>query len=326
MALDPDALAAVTSRHLATDVRVEGLERLSGGASRETWSFSAVGADGSSALVLRRDPAGATGASERATEFELLAAVARCGVPVPRVRFMLDRSDELGSGFVMDHVDGETIPRRILRDARYELARSRLTAQAARAAAAVHACPVDSLPHLPVASALDQVDQWRQIMDGFGEPRPAFEIGLRWLVDRAPEPPASPRLVHGDFRIGNFLVGDEGLRALLDWELSHLGDPLEDLGWLCVRSWRFGNVDRVVGGFGDVDELLDTYAAATGDRPAEETLRWWCALGTLKWGLMCRVQAEAHLSGLVRSVELATLGRRVAEMEWDLLLLVEGGW
>ena len=117
-------------------------------------------------------------------------------------------------------------------------------------------------------------------------------------------------------------MGPEGLRVLLDWELSHLGDPVEDLAWCCVRSWRFGNDDLPVGGFGTVDALLAAYAAAGGATVDPAHHGWWEAFGTLKWGLISAMQAHTHLGGLVRSVELATLGRRIAETEWDLLVLL----
>jgi aminoglycoside phosphotransferase (APT) family kinase protein len=341
MPLDADRLAAALTRRLGSPVRVEGLERLSGGASRETWRFDAVASaprggpaaerGGRHELVLRRDPgprgaAGATGQSDRATEFGLLQAVHAAGVPVPAVRFLLDDADDLGRGFVMDRVAGETIARRILRDDAYAAARTGLAAQCGAVAAAIHAVDVASVPPLPVLSASVQLDQWRAALDGFGEPRPAFELGLQWLSARVPGDPPAPRLVHGDFRLGNFVVDGTGLRAVLDWELAHLGDPVEDLGWLCVKSWRFGNAADVVGGFGRLDDLLDAYAAVAGYRPSDDDVRWWCGLGTLKWGLITRVQAEAHLSGAVRSMELATLGRRIVEMEWDMLALVEGAW
>jgi aminoglycoside phosphotransferase (APT) family kinase protein len=132
--------------------------------------------------------------------------------------------------------------------------------------------------------------------------------------------------VHGDFRNGNLIVGPDGIRAVLDWELAHLGDPVEDLGWLCVKSWRFGVADRVVGGFGDIDDLLGAYEQRSGRAIAPDHLRFWVVLGTVKWGIICIAQAFTHLNGVVRSVELATLGRRVAEMEWDVLALLEGGW
>ncbi|MCZ7536766.1 MAG: phosphotransferase family protein [Acidimicrobiia bacterium] len=168
--------------------------------------------------------------------------------------------------------------------------------------------------------------QYRDLTDLFGEPHPAFELGLRWLGENPPPQRADPCLVHGDYRNGNFIVGPDGVRSVLDWELAHLGDPVEDLGWLCVKSWRFGVNDRVVGGFGDVDELLDAYERAGGARPDIDTLRYWIVFGTLKWGVICIAQAFTHLQGFVTSVELATLGRRVAETEWDLLSLLDGGW
>jgi aminoglycoside phosphotransferase (APT) family kinase protein len=306
---------------------VEGLRRLSGGASRETWTFDLVAADGTrQGLVLRRDPGMHTGWSERATEYMLLEATAAAGVPVPRVRVLLGPDDGLGHGFVMDRVDGETIPRRILRDDLYAGARPLLAAQCGEIAARIHATDPATLPELPVQSATFQIAQYRESLDTFGEPHPAFELGLRWLADNAPPEPATTALVHGDFRNGNLVVGPDGVRAVLDWELAHLGDPAEDLGWLCVKSWRFGIVDKLVGGFGAVPELLDAYARTGGRRIDEPTLRWWVALGTLKWGVICIGQAFTHLTGVVRSVELATLGRRVAEMEWDLLDILDGGW
>jgi aminoglycoside phosphotransferase (APT) family kinase protein len=132
--------------------------------------------------------------------------------------------------------------------------------------------------------------------------------------------------VHGDFRNGNFIVGPEGIRAVLDWELAHLGDPVEDLGWFCVKSWRFGQADRIAGGFGSLPELLSAYTAAGGARVSEDEVRFWVVLGTVKWGVICAGQTLLHVNGIVRSVELAALGRRVAEMEWDLLDLLDGGW
>ncbi len=300
---------------------------MSGGASRETWSFDATTADGETlGFVLRRDPAAHVGSSERSTEYALLEAAGRGSVPVPRVRVLLEPDDELGSGFVMDRIEGETIPRRILRDDTYAAARPRLAAQCGEIAARIHQLPVTELPPLPQQDAEQQLAQYRDLLDLFDEAHPTFELGLRWLSTRIPPATIAPTLVHGDFRNGNFIVGEDGIRAVLDWELAHVGDPLEDLGWLCVKSWRFGHPDRLVGGFGDLDDLLAAYTAAGGRGADPETVRFWVALGTLKWGVICISQAFTHLNGLVRSVELATLGRRVAEMEWDLLDIIEGGW
>jgi aminoglycoside phosphotransferase (APT) family kinase protein len=312
---DPVVLARALGRVLGPELRVESLRRVSGGASRETWLFDAFGPGGVSfGLVLRRDPGAHGGATDRATEYALLAATASAGVAP---------GDGLGAGFVMERIDGETIPRRILRDAEYEAARPRLARQCGEIAAAIHATDVSTLPALPVLDAEAQLAQYSSLLDALGEPHPALELGLRWLGERVPPPSPTPRLVHGDFRNGNIVVGTDGVRAVLDWELAHLGDPAEDLGWLCVRSWRFGVDDLVVGGFGRLDDLLDGYRAAGGDPPDRSVVHFWMTFGTLKWGAMTILQTFAHLQGAVRSVELATLGRRVVEMEWDLLDAIE---
>jgi aminoglycoside phosphotransferase (APT) family kinase protein len=132
--------------------------------------------------------------------------------------------------------------------------------------------------------------------------------------------------VHGDFRNGNLIVGGDGIRSVLDWELVHAGDPVEDLAWLCVKAWRFGAVHKRVGGFGDVDDLLDAYESESGRTVAHDVLQWWEVLCTLKWGVMCIAQRWTHSSGFVRSVELAAIGRRVCENEWDVLDLLPSPW
>ncbi|HEX6310470.1 MAG TPA: phosphotransferase family protein [Acidimicrobiia bacterium] len=322
-ALDPVQLAAAVEHHLGTSARIEGLRRLSGGASRETWSFDVLTSGGDRhALVLRRDPGAHAGTSPRSVEYALLEAARRGGVAVPAVRFLLEPGDELGSGFVMERIPGETIPRRILRDDVYADARAGMARQCGELAARIHAVDTATLPPLPAQAAASQVTQYRELIDGLGEPHPTFELGLRWLDERAPPPPERTTLVHGDFRNGNFVVGPDGIRAVLDWELAHLGDPAEDLGWLCVTSWRFGVHDRPVGGFGSVTDLLAGYRDAGGGAVDPDRVRYWEVLGTLKWGVICQLQASTHLSGVVRSVELAALGRRVAETEWDLLELI----
>ncbi len=326
MAPDPALLAGALSRELGPGTEVEGLRRVSGGASRETWLFTARNPAGDRPLVLRRDPGAHEGATSRATEYELLVAEVAAGVPVPRPVLLLGADDGLGSGFVMEHVDGETIPRRILRDARYADARPGLAAACGTIAAAIHATDPDTLPALELLDAPEQVERYRALLDTLGEPHPALELGLCWLAERLPDTRSRPRLVHGDFRNGNLIVGPDGIRAVLDWELAHLGDPIEDLGWLCVRSWRFGADEAVAGGFGDLATLLDAYRAAGGGDVDPEQVRFWMVFGTVKWGVMTVLQAFAHLQGLVRSVELATLGRRVVEMEWDLLDALDGRW
>jgi aminoglycoside phosphotransferase (APT) family kinase protein len=305
-------------RPVIPKVAVSGLERMPGGASRETWAFDAKAQDGAtSRLILRRDPPGGRGSGLR-LEASLLAEARRAGVPVPRVVTSGDEGGPLSSAFVvMDYVEGETIPRRVLRDEGLAAVRSTLAEACGEILAAIHRIPPSSLPELPRPDPLSDL---RSIHDALGQPHPAFELAFRWLSANRP-PPCGHVVVHGDFRNGNLIVGPDGIRAVLDWELAHVGDPVEDLGWLCVKAWRFGS-RSVVGGFGSVEQLVAGYTKNGGVPVDGEVLRWWETFGTLRWGVICIVQALTHLSGAVRSVELAAIGRRVCEVEWDLLELL----
>jgi len=226
---------------------------------------------------------------------------------------------------LMSFVDGTSVPPRILRKPEFEQARRSLPTQLAAALAAVHSLTGvdvgDALPASPGDPAIGQIEEWERQLDEIGEPLPAVELGLRWLRANAPEP-AEPRLVHGDFRLGNFIVDEDGLAAVIDWELAHLGDPAEDIGWLCIRSWRFGNDDRRVAGVGDLKEFLAAYEAAGGSPPERDRIRYWEGFGNVKWAVICARQAHDHLTGTRRSHELASLGRRICEPEFDFLQLV----
>ncbi len=293
---------------------ITDLRRLTGGASRETWSFVA----GGDRYVLQRERPGSVRTGGMESEAQLLRAAAGAGVPVAEVVGSGAGDTPLGTGFLISRfVEGEAIARRIQRDDRYDEARDRFAGQCGRALAAIHAIPVHAAPALERA---DQTTQYREILDGLGDAIPAFEIAFRWLEDNRPAG-TGETVVHGDFRLGNLLLGPDGLRAVVDWELAHLGDPMEDLGWLCVRAWRFGG-DLPVGGLGTYDGLFAAYGEVSGTPVDPRVVRWWEVLGTLKWGIMCIVQARAHLDGHSRSVELAAIGRRVCENEHDLLLLL----
>ncbi len=289
---------------------IDGLRRLSGGASRETLSFSADGR----ALILRKDPPGAV-AGGLAREADLLRAARTAGVPVPDVIASGDGDDGVGSPYiVMNHVEGETIARRILRDDEYADARPLMARQCGEILAAIHSIPTDATDGLPDD---DPLEKYAGVYAMFDEAHPTFDLALKWL--RARRPLTTRRtLVHGDFRNGNLIVGPEGVRSVLDWELAHIGDPIEDLGWLCANAWRFGGA-LPVGGFGTYDDLVAGYEAASGVEVDRDALNWWEAAANLSWGVICITQAATHRSGAVRSVELAAIGRRVCETEWDLL-------
>jgi aminoglycoside phosphotransferase (APT) family kinase protein len=316
-------LAALLAQHLGHDVEVTLPVQLSGGASKESWSFALQDGAVTRRLILRRDPPGAAVGSLARSEHAVLDAVREAGVPVPRV-VCSGAVEEWGGAtcIVMEHVDGETLAPRILRDPAYARAREVLLAQAAQAMARIHAVPLDRVvPPLALRSVDDLLGEVESLLDAGPNPHPVFEWALRWM--RAHPPPAQrPALVHADFRMGNLIVAEDGLRAVIDWELSHAGDPVRDLGYFCVRSWRFGNDDRPAGGLGRREELVDAYHNAGGRRVDMEAVRWWQLYGTTVWGAQTGHLAQQFLRHGIRSVELAAIGRRAVEMEHDVLVLL----
>jgi aminoglycoside phosphotransferase (APT) family kinase protein len=314
-----ERLESVLRPVLGDDVTVENLHALTGGASRTTWAFDAVD-DQRRALILRTGPPDDVHAG-----MELEAAVQRragaAGAPVPHILAADNSPAALGNPYLIcDAIGGETIVRKIHR-ALDDSSRERLLKQCAQALAAIHRADPDGIG----LTEGDQLAEWRDRLDQMGDTTATFEWAFRWLA--ANRPPASRRvLVHGDFRMGNLIVDESGLAAVLDWELVHIGEVYDDLAWFCIRAWRFGAPEHLgAGGLGSVENLLSAYEAAAGEQLARETFRWWLTLAMLRWGVICRFQAERHLSGLTPSVELAAIGRRVSETEWDVLDLLEGG-
>jgi aminoglycoside phosphotransferase (APT) family kinase protein len=304
---------------------VSGAAKLSGGASQETWSFDIVHAGGSLGAILRRSPKGYSAAPTRAAgldaEARLMQLAHEAGLPSPRVMHVLKPEDDLGIGFIMARVDGETIARKILRDEPFAKARPMLARQLGKIAAGIHGLPRAELPELREMSATKEIGQLEGEYRGFNWPRPVFELALRWLCDHDPGPSQEVTLVHGDFRHGNLIIGPDGVRAVLDWELAHLGDPMEDLGWICVNSWRFGEIDKPVGGFGSREELFAGYEE--GGRKADpDRVKFWEVMGTLRWGVMCCGMMQRFRAGPDHSMERAMIGRRASETEIDLLRLL----
>jgi len=320
----PGAQALATARPgaealaAAVEGRVEGLRRLSGGASRETWAFEAVTSEGASPLILRRDPPSMPRPERMAREAAALRAAAAHAVPVPRVLAQGDGADGVGTPYlVMERVEGQVLPRRVLRDPALARARETLAAECGAVLARIHAIPAEAIPSLP---AHDPLAELERDLARFGEPHPVLEWAVRWLGAER-RPPARTTVTHGDFRNGNLIVGPEGLRAVLDWEAVHVSDPMEDLGWLCVKAWRYGSPGPV-GGFGATGDLFAAYERTAGVTVDAEAVRWWQVLGTLRWGINCIELAFRHLTGGVRSLELAAIGRRASENELDLIELI----
>src|SRR5216683_6788545 len=305
-------LAATAGRHFGGPATIEKLFRESGGASRQTWSFDAAGNERSTSL-------------DRATEFRVLAAAHRAGVRAPEPLFELAASDGLGEAYVMRRVGGTAIARKLLRDPPYAQARGRIAGQLGEILARIHATDLGTLPPLVRREAADHIAGLRHSLDLLGQPQPVFELALAWLDRRKPAPTKAPVLVHGDYRTGNYLADESGVTAILDWEGAHLGDPIEDLGWLCVKSWRFGSVDKPAGGFGSREELWAAYERAGGGKVDPVRAHWWEVFGTVRWGIICHTQAWKHLSGAQKSMELVSIGRRAVETEVDLLQLLKSG-
>ena len=312
------ALAPVVSTALGVDAAIENLRALTGGASRSTWAFDAITPEERRALILRIGPPDDVHASME-LEARVQAVAAAAGTPVPHVLVADNSAAALGNPFLIcEEVEGETIARRIdrqLEKAGGQTARSELLSQCAQALAAIHRADADD----PELAAQDQLAEWRSRLDAMGDTTATFEWAFRWLAANRPAP-SPPHLVHGDYRMGNLIVDGSDLAAVLDWELVHVGEVYEDLAWFCIRAWRFGApADRAAGGLGSVEDFLCGYEQAGGTAVDRAAFHWWLVLATLRWGVICRYQAERHLSGQTRSVELATIGRRVCETEWDVL-------
>ncbi|WP_020106561.1 phosphotransferase family protein [Nocardia sp. 348MFTsu5.1] len=315
-----DGIGEVLSAALGYELTVGEPRQLTGGASRQTWAVDVHDAQGRSIpVVLRRDPPGQGDADRMRGEAACLRAAAAAGVPVPALLAAGDTAPGIDAPYlVMDKVEGEALPRRLQRDPEFAQVREHLAEDMGYAIGLIHRVDTTSLAML---DSTDPVDAIETVYRDLNEPRPTVEVGLRWL--RANRPEKRPdTLVHGDFRIGNLLIDGTGITAVLDWELAHLGDPIEDLGWLCVRAWRFGAAAPVAG-IGTREQLLDGYQRATGVRPSAAELHWWETFATLKWLVLSRFQAERHLGGAEYSLELAAIGRRVCESEYDLLLILD---
>lgn len=333
--LTPAALGELLSLAAAATVTVREARRLAGGASMETWAVDAE-VDGAPArLVLRRDM-GANmyaAALARPEEFAVLARAFAAGVRCPRPRWCVEAARAPGARafFVMDRVDGESVGRRVVKLPELAAARAGMAREMGRQLAAIHRLGADALPaHARLAAGEGPCEraerEMRSTMDALGRHHPVWEHALRWLTTHRPTTAARGpvALVHGDFRVGNLLVAPAGLAAVIDWEFAHEGDVHEDLAWPQLRDWRFEQDHLRVGGVGTPAELLAGYAEAGGARVDASSLAWWELMGNLRWSVMCHAQAERHLSGRDPSVELASLGRKSAEVEWELLTLLGG--
>lgn len=329
------ALLYALREFTGSDVQAHDLRAMAGGASQETWRFDLDIKDGEwrgrHPLVMRRQLGGKIyrHALDLEREYRVLEAVSASGVPVPKpfafFPNLLDRPAAL-----MQRLEGETIGRRIVKEPTLEHARKILPAQMGRALAHIHAINVAAQPLSDILPAPSQgltparwnIEQLTANLDEIGEPHPALELGLRWLIKHEPPPPERLTLIHGDYRIGNLVVGAEGLVGVLDWEFAHVGDPAEDLAWGLVRDWRFGVDHLKLGGIAPPDEFFAAYQETNGAQINPQRVFYWQVMGNVRWGVGMLNQAQRHLSGEEPNLEFASLGRRCAELEMEVLRLI----
>lgn len=331
-----EALAGWLAKEVGGSVTISSMAPLPGGASRESWlvDLSIVGGAeaGDHRLVMRRDLHSELqpDALSRQQEFQLLQQAHAGGVRVPRPRWYGRLPDRSSGGerpfFLMDRVDGESIGARVVRLPGLAAAREALPAQMGEQLARIHMLPGE-FDWLPGAASDLSPAEWtlqrlRQLASEIEIANPAYELGFRWLGTNPPRP-ARSTLLHGDYRIGNMIVGPRGLLAVIDWEFAHRGDPAEDLAWPGLRDWRFGNDALSFGGVGRRQDFYAAYAAAGGETVDPDAVAYWEILGNLRWAVGCLSQAQRHLRGADPSIELASLGRRAAEMELEFLRLIE---
>lgn len=307
-------------------------ERLTGGASQETYRLHVTFDQGDGLLAMRRAPGGEPPPEDSpnpglAVEAELMRIAARHGVPEPEVYYVLDEDDGLGAGFVMEWLEGETLGARINRSEALAEVRGRLAYECGQILARIHAIDVqatglaDKLTHVSTPAFIDQM--WQRYQE-YHTPQPMIDYTARWLHENLP-PESAPRLVHNDFRNGNLMIGPDGVRAVLDWEVAHIGDPMRDLGWICTNSWRFGNTELECGGFGTLADLIAGYEAESGVRVDPDHVRYWIVFGSFWWAVGCLSMAARFRDGPDPSVERAAIGRRTSECQVDCVnLLIPG--
>jgi aminoglycoside phosphotransferase (APT) family kinase protein len=323
-------LEAAVARHVGEPGKIHDLQRLTGGANKTTWSFDADVAGVRAQFILQLASPRANveenplaGVSPHLTADEdarLMIAAVAAQVPAPRVRAILKPDDGLGPGYITERVAGETLATRILREERFAAARAKMAQQCGAILAAIHRIPVAEAPFLMKLTPAEHIAAQRRIIEYYDFHSPAIELGLKWAERHAPRD-TRHTVVHGDFRAGNFIVGEDGIRCVLDWEIGQCGDPMQDLGWVCVKTWRFGG-RQPVGGFGTREDLFAAYEKASGHSVDPAHVRFWEAYGGVRWGIGC---LSMGLRGVEEvGIERCAIGRRVEEPLWDFLNLIEG--
>ncbi|WP_051320739.1 phosphotransferase family protein [Cupriavidus sp. amp6] len=324
-----EKLQCALRRSVGENGDVAQLRRLTGGATKQTWAFEWHSQDAAQEMILQLTGAftGASGRAPKLTAREdatVMKAARSTGAPAPIVRAILEDADEMGPGYITEFIHGETLGRKVVRDEAFAGARRVLAKQCGEVLATIHQVATEPLSFLKVMSPAEELSVYRESLDECGVQNPALAYALRWVEEHLPESYSSA-LVHADFRTGNLIVGSEGLRCVLDWEIARVGDPMQDLGVLCMRSWRFGGA-LDVGGFGQREDLYAGYEAVSGVAVDHDRVRFWEAFANLKWAIACARRGSAQIRGGGQaSLELSAVGRRLEEPLWDFMTLAASG-
>jgi aminoglycoside phosphotransferase (APT) family kinase protein len=317
-------------------VAVSNLQRIPGGASRETWSFDAEwrenGKKVSRGFILRRDPDASLLETERDLEFRVMDAVAAHGVPVPKMCWLESDGTFLDRPFfVMERIDGcETSPTKVLMDPRFYPVRAKLAERFVDILACIHSLDWQASglaflgsPDDEAACGLMEIERWEAILDRDAlEPQPVLRAALRWMRRHLPPPAQRIVLVHADYRTGNFLCDSDGdIKGVLDWEMVHLGDPMEDVAWACIRPWRWLG-DENIGGLMEREQFYKLYEDASGFAVVPEAIRFWELLGNVKLAAIFLTGARSFCEGRTRSPMMAFLGRNIARLELEIMDLM----
>ncbi|MDP3736925.1 MAG: phosphotransferase family protein [Hyphomonadaceae bacterium] len=331
--MDQADLEKVLRRRLPGFEKLVTCERLSSGASRETYRLVTQVNGRERLMALRWSPDNGRSALGQGpgleVEARLFAAALRARVPGPEVFLVLEPGDGLGSGFVMEWIEGETLGAKIARSGEFADTRKTLAFQCGEILARLHSIDIDE-EHLDgdLESFTPEhaVRKTHAAYLEFETPQPMIDFTAKWLLDNLPKK-RKLSLVHSDFRSGNLMVHPKkGVVAVLDWELAHIGDPMRDLGWICTRSWRFGVADKPVGGFGDYNDLFKGYASVTGHRVDEEAVRFWEVFGSFWWAVGCLSMAQSWRDGQEKSLERPVIGRRSSECQIDCVNMLIPDW
>lgn len=328
----PDTNAIAQFLHdacTAQQVKVNAITLLSGGAIQQNWQLDVAVTGGTHAgshtWVLRTDaPATVAASLPREREYAIIQFAHAQGLRAPKPLAVCNDPAILGKPFfIMEKLPGVAAGHKVVR---LPLDRAALARELAQAAARIHAIApaqaLDTLPFLKTYHARDVIKACRDYLDTLDEPHPVLEWGLRWCERRAPAEEETT-FVHRDFRTGNYLVHEGKLAGLLDWEFAALGNPLEDIGWICAKCWCFRHEHHIVGGVADLGDFIPEYEAASGRKLPAESLRYWQVMAHIRWAIIALQQAQRHLSGVEPSLELALTGKIVAELEWDVLQLTD---